>query len=36
MALDGNRTTLFEFADNTMSAHVAEFPVEKYKKAHCH
>src|SRR5439155_336120 len=29
-----NRTTLFEFVDNTMSAHLSEFPVGKYKKAH--
>ena len=29
-----NRTTLFEFVDNTMSAHVSEFPIGKYKKAH--
>ena len=32
----GNRTTLFEFVDNTMSAHLSEFPVGKYKKAHRH
>ena len=31
-----NRTTLFEFVDNTMSAHVSEFPIGKYKKAHRH
>jgi len=31
-----NRTTLFEFADNTMSAHLSEFPPGKYKKAHRH
>jgi mannose-6-phosphate isomerase-like protein (cupin superfamily) len=31
-----NRTTLFEFVDNTMSAHVSEFPAGKYKKAHRH
>lgn len=32
----GNRTTLFEFVDNTMSAHMSEFPVGRYKKAHRH
>ena len=32
----GNRTTLFEFVNNTMSAHLSEFPVGKYKKAHRH
>jgi len=31
-----NRTTLFEFVDNTMSAHLSEFPPGKYKKAHRH
>jgi quercetin dioxygenase-like cupin family protein len=31
-----NKTTLFEFADNTMSAHLSEFPAGKYKKAHRH
>jgi quercetin dioxygenase-like cupin family protein len=31
-----NRTTLFEFVDNTMSAHLSEFPIGKYKKAHRH
>ena len=32
----GNRTTLFEFADSTMSAHLSEFSVGNYKKAHRH
>ena len=32
----GNKTTMFEFVDNTMSAHVSEFPPGKYKKAHRH
>ncbi|MFQ5853635.1 MAG: ethanolamine ammonia lyase-activating protein [Candidatus Binatia bacterium] len=32
----GNRTSLFGFVDNTMSAHLSEFPVGKYKKAHRH
>ena len=31
-----NRTTLFGFVDNTMSAHLSEFPPGKYKKAHRH
>lgn len=31
-----NRTTLFEFVDNTTSAHLSEFPIGKYKKAHRH
>jgi quercetin dioxygenase-like cupin family protein len=31
-----NRTSLFEFVDNTMSAHLSEFPIGKYKKAHRH
>lgn len=31
-----NRTTLFHFVDNTMSAHLSEFPPGKYKKAHRH
>jgi quercetin dioxygenase-like cupin family protein len=31
-----NRTSLFHFLDNTMSAHLSEFPVGKYKKAHRH
>ncbi len=32
----GGRVTLFELAHNTMCAHVAEFPVGTYKKAHRH
>jgi oxalate decarboxylase/phosphoglucose isomerase-like protein (cupin superfamily) len=32
----GGKVTLFELADNTMCAHVAEFPVGTYKKAHRH
>ncbi len=31
-----NRTSLFHFVDNTMSAHMSEFPAGKYKKAHRH
>jgi mannose-6-phosphate isomerase-like protein (cupin superfamily) len=32
----GNRTIFFEMAESTMGAHVSEFPVGIYKKAHRH
>jgi gentisate 1,2-dioxygenase len=32
----GTRNSLFEFAGNTMSAHLSAFPPGKYKKAHRH
>lgn len=32
----GNRTMFFELAESTMGAHVSEFPVGRYKKAHRH
>jgi quercetin dioxygenase-like cupin family protein len=32
----GNRTIFFELAQSTMGAHVSEFPVGIYKKAHRH
>lgn len=32
----GNRTTLFELANSTMSPHVSQFPAASYKKAHRH
>lgn len=31
-----NRTSLFGFVNNTISAHLSEFPPGKYKKAHRH
>jgi len=32
----GNREFLFELVDNTMAAHISEFAVGRYKKAHRH
>jgi len=32
----GNREFLFELVDNTMAAHISEFAVGQYKKAHRH
>ncbi len=32
----GNATIFFELAENTMGAHVSQFPVGSYKKAHRH